>query len=322
MTAIDVPAAWGTTRIAEIRIPGDAAAIELPPWCELMLPASDGTYHHGTEGSIAPDTLALALDSAAIALADIVPLYTENLYAADAEYLLAIRLREVLDLAAWQRLPWSSFRPPTVIYAVDKFHHSTWPRLPETPCVMSHGGGWDDLQYLADHERPPASTDPPWCDRTLGPSDGAMLRAVHRSDIPWLRDMLARGGNLLAGVEAPDVYNGVAIGASWPMHSSLLVTAVLHSTTQVLEILLAAGAPIDHRIGDGWPALHSAVANQRRDHVETLLRHGADPRIRTAHGDAIDLARQYAPALVEPLTAAASAITARTTTARPPRSPG
>ena len=302
-TTDEPPASWGTTRIAELVVPGADTALELPSWYAFMLPGRNGLYHHGTHGSIAPDTLALAHAGAVIALADVVPLHPSNLYAHDSEYLLAIRLREVLDAAAWAGLPWAPFGAPTVIYAIDKFHGTEWPRLPEVACALSHGGGWDDLQLLTDEAAPPASAAPPWRDRTVPPSDGALLRAVARGDAARLRAMLAAGGNPLAGVDPPDVRNGLSLGASWPSHASLLVTAVLEGTVEVLEVVLAAGAPVDHRIGTGWTALHTAVANRRRDHALALLRHGADPRLVSDGRDAIELARQYAPDLVDRLSA-------------------
>ena len=299
------PAKWGRSCVVQLRCPGDELAVELPPWQDMMLPGSDGRYHHGTKGSIAPGTLVLAEGREIGALADVVPLYVSNLYADDAEYVLAIRLREIVDAARWARLPWAAFRPPTVVYAVDKFHDTAWSREPGVDATISYGGGWDDLQQLADEESTPACSDPPWIDPALPPSDGAMIRATMRGDAARLRALIARAGNLRAGVDPPSVRNGLTLGASWPSHHNLLVLAIDHAApTEVLEILLDAGLPADFDAGpSSWTALHAAVSRGLTGHVDVLLCRGADPT-RTINGlDAIELARQRAPALVDLLTA-------------------
>ncbi len=310
-TTDTLPSSWGTTRIADLDHPGESEALELPGWRCLTLPPADGEQHHGTRGSIAPDTLVLALDGVVIALADAVSLHLDNLYAHDSEYLFVVRLREVLDEEAWAGLPWAPFRAPTVVYAIDKFHHTHWARLPEDERDLSYGGGWDDLQACADRERLPTSRDAPWRDETAAPSDGAMLRAVREGDVAGLREMIARGGSLLAGAVAPDVRNGLSMGMSVACHHSLLVTAAMVGPVEVIELLLDAGASLYRRDQEDGVALRYAIANARDEHVDALLHHGVDPRVVAHDQDAIGLARQRAPHLVERLVAAAERLARR-----------
>lgn len=274
-TTDEMPKEWGVTRVAELRVPGDDTAVELPWWQEFMLPGEDGRYHHGSSGSTAPDTVVLAIDGAVVALADAVPLHLANLYADDSEYMLAVRLREVVDAAAWATLPWAAFAPPTVVYAVDRFHGTTWAREPEVEVDLTYGGGWDDFQAEADAECPPAVVATPWRDRTLAPSDGALLSAVRSGDAAGLRAMLAAGGNLLAGEVAPEVRGGVAMGVSHAWHHSLLVTAAMSGTLEVLEVLLEAAATRPEMRGELTRALETATCNHREEHVALLRRYGA-----------------------------------------------
>ncbi len=277
-TTEEMPKEWGVTRVAELLVDAESAEIELPDWMEYMLPGEGGRYHHGTSGSTPPDTLVLAVDDAVVALADVVPLHLANLYAMDSEYMLAVRLREVVDPAAWAGLPWAPFGPPTVVYAVDKFHGSTWAREPEVECHLTYGGGWDDFQGEADRKSPPSVEGTAWRDRTLAPSEGALLSAVRNGDAAGLRAMLAAGGDLLAGVVAPDVHGGLSLGVSIAWHHSLLVTAAMSGTLEVLEVLLEAAAPRPALRGELTRALETAECNHRDEHVALLRRYGAVPR--------------------------------------------
>ena len=54
------------------------------------------------------------------------------------------------------------------------------------------------------------------------------------------------------------------------------------SSLPELRTLLAHGASVSMRADSGYPPLHWAIVNDRLEHAEVLLDHGADPRQLTA----------------------------------------
>jgi ankyrin repeat protein len=78
--------------------------------------------------------------------------------------------------------------------------------------------------------------------------------------------------------------------------------------TRLVELLLFAGANVNHHV-NGWTPLYSAAMNGHQKTVATLLEHGADPRI-PMHEKSIaywvSFARPEYPEILELLTAHSS----------------
>jgi ankyrin repeat protein len=66
--------------------------------------------------------------------------------------------------------------------------------------------------------------------------------------------------------------------------ADLLVAAAAERVDQIAS-LLAAGADVNTRFGDGWTALHAAAVTGRVRAVELLLLHGADSSLREERFD-------------------------------------
>lgn len=66
---------------------------------------------------------------------------------------------------------------------------------------------------------------------------------------------------------------------------SALLFAVVHgASVALLEVLLAAGARLDHANDDGFGALHAAAETDRPTHIAPLVQAGADLDARTGRG--------------------------------------
>ena len=73
----------------------------------------------------------------------------------------------------------------------------------------------------------------------------------------------------------------------WPNNdgATLLCQAASAADANLtLELLLRLGADPNQTDNAGWSALHRAASCGYRRNVSELLRHGADPTMRTVHG--------------------------------------
>lgn len=268
--ADDAPAEWGRTTVLEIDVDG-----ELSDWYEIVLPGVDGTIHHGhRSGSTMPDTVAVGSGEGPVALADAFAYHLDNQYCYDSEYYLVLRVRQVLQPHAWQRLPWAALGPGDVFVAWDKFHGITYSREPGGVSEMSYGGDWNDLQLLVDTDHPLPGRTP-----VRGPvSDASVLRAVRNRDAPLLRALLAAGGNPDAGLHVPI---SATRSVSVDRDSYALLDAVNAGDPDLVEALLTAGATVDGPPGTTWTPLRAALHRPPSDSIATiarlLLRHDANP---------------------------------------------
>lgn len=297
------PATWGQTLLLELlpHEPGEAWEEQLPSWTDLVVrnPA-EGEMHHGSGGSLPVDTIVIAVDGAVAALADARHLGLENLYADDFEYYQYLRLRAVVDEAAWRRLPWAWLAPGNLLLAWDKFHGIMYVRRPDEDPTMSFGGGWSLLEqevhgaHFSDGPAPPCAAPP---------TEADLLAAVRADQLGRVRDLLRHGVAPEATAVVPPG-SGLALGFSCARHAGILWESVHHASPAVTEALLVAGAEVDARPEGGLTALLGAIVNRRHEHVPVLLRYGADPRAIHAGKTAIDHAIAASPEVAELLRAA------------------
>ena len=77
-----------------------------------------------------------------------------------------------------------------------------------------------------------------------------------------------------------------ALGRGW-MTGTALHSAVSRMRTDVVRLLLAAGANPNVRQSHGWTPLHGAAHNGDRASVDALLRAGADPTATNEEGRSV-----------------------------------
>ena len=76
-----------------------------------------------------------------------------------------------------------------------------------------------------------------------------------------------------------------------PMRIQALHAAVAGRSREAIELVVAAGAPINAQQQEGWTALHAAVHQKNADLARYLVAHGADPKLQNDAGkSAIGLA--------------------------------
>ena len=68
-------------------------------------------------------------------------------------------------------------------------------------------------------------------------------------------------------------------GLPWNTTSTALYEAANRGHTEIVQLLLQAGADPDKSNNLGWTPLHAAVANNHRDVAKLLLENGADPHV-------------------------------------------
>lgn len=259
-------------RTLDLVRPGDDEAWEVPSWTSLVLPNDEGELHHGSRGACMPDTIVVRLDGVVVALADIFAHDLVNEYCYDSEYFLVLRLRELLDEAAWRTLPWGQTEPGDVFLAYDKFHGHEYLRTPDDDRAMSYGGDWSDLQFVVDTEHPR-----PEGPRPHGPvSSATLLRAVRHRDVALVRALLAAGADPEAGSDPP--YEALR-SVSEDRNTTALWEAIFADHPALVEALLAAGASVRARSPKHWAPLWGALINRRAAVVPVLLRFGADPDV-------------------------------------------
>lgn len=266
----------------------DEGDLELPWWGTIVLPNADGELHHGSRGATMPDAVLVRLDGRAIALADVFAHVLDNQYCWDAEYFLVVRLRRLLDPAAWAALPCGHCQPGDIFLAYDKFHGHEYLRAPGDDTVMSYGGDWSDLQQYVDQHHPL-----PEGPRPAGPpSDATLLRAIRDRDEPLVRALLAAGADPRAGEYAPhEALRAVSVDRD----TTALWDAIAADHPGIVDALLAAGASAHPRHPTHVPPLHAAIRGRCLAVVPVLLRHGADPRALYQGKSAHDLAAAIGP---------------------------
>ena len=275
LTTRTFPSEWGRTRCAAISRPEDteAAMWEMPDWSELTLPGSDGDYHHGSDGAVAPDTAALSLDGVIVALCDCGNLGLENLYVYDSEYYQYLRLREVLDPALFGQTPWGGFAPGQIIFAWDKFTGIEYTRSFDVDPEFSYGGDWDDLEAHAFKKAPHTLATPPTDDRAP-PSIHLLCSLIRAKNIDRLRTLLQVGADPSLPTDPPP-FPGVSLPYSVSRRDSPLWVSVQEGTPEITALLLKAGAPVDQHPPDGMTALCGAILCDKLDQIPVLLAHGA-----------------------------------------------
>lgn len=285
----DFPGEWGRTSIGSIARDQEGAWVfpngRYADWREIVYPSEpDGTYHHGTGGAIAPDTVAIAYGEEIVALADTGHLVLSNIYALDNEYYQFLRLREVLAPQRWSALPWAEFGPGRLLHAWDKFHDMAYFRIsglppvatdyddpgsPGEPAVMTYGGDWYDLAVQVEHEYPTGRRSEP-----VTASEACLLRAISADNLAVVKEQLAAGAN-------PDA--GDAPGGAWissfsdPRDESALSLSILHGSPEMTEALLSAGADVHRLRWRSESPLQFTIDRRSAEHIPVLLRHGADP---------------------------------------------
>lgn len=275
--------AWPETADFDLEPPEGDGEWELPSWVALVRRNEAGELHHGTRGASLPETVIVRVAGEAVALADIFAHALENQYCWDCEYYLVLRVREVLDEAAWAGLPWGQLGAGDVFVAYDKFHGHEYLRTPDDGRAMSYGGDWSDLQAYIDEQHPR-----PEGPRVGGPpSPTTLLRAIRDRDVARVRALLAAGADPEAGSYAPyEALRSVSVDRA----TTALWEAIGSGVPELVEALLAAGARVHPLAPDHMPPLHGAILQRQLAMVPVLLRFGADPELRFQGRTAYDLA--------------------------------
>lgn len=278
----------GTTTTFDL-VPPEDDEWELPYWGALVLPNAEGEIHHGSRGATMPEVVVVRLSDQEVALADIFAHTLDNQYCYDCEYFLVLRVREILDPAAWAGLPWPQLGPGDVFVAYDKFHGHEYSRTPDDgDRVMSYGGDWTDLQTYIDQEHPRPEGPRP----TGRPSSATLLRAIRERDRGLVLALLAAGADPLAGSDAP---HEALRSVSTDRDTTALWEAIALDDPDIVDALLTAGASVLAPSPAHMPALHGALLNRRLAVVPVILRHGADPDVVFDGRSARDMAAAIGP---------------------------
>jgi ankyrin repeat protein len=124
-----------------------------------------------------------------------------------------------------------------------------------------------------------------------------LMFAAKEAKLFAARQLLKAGANVnaVAGPETP--FQGMS-----PLCLASVSVACVRprAVEATVQLLLRAGAHVDHRDADGWTPLMSAVARPRGHVVELLLAAGANPNARSRDGvtPLIALARTFAFGMV------------------------
>ncbi|WP_155981780.1 hypothetical protein [Nocardia sp. BMG111209] len=245
----DFPAEWGRTLVGEVFRDPDDEEWTFDDWQEITFPSvEDGRHGHHTSGSVAPDTVAIALDGEIVALGETGGMTPTNLYVYDTEYYQFLRLRAVLDPERWASLPWGPFRNGQLLYAWDKFHRQDYFRYPDRPpapvgygdshqpgdaAVMTYGGDWYDLAQQVEREYPLGYRAEP-----AASSEACLIRATQDGDLAAVREQLALGTNPDIGAEPAGVHTSFCTRRA----SSPLAIARQDRRPEITRALISAGA--------------------------------------------------------------------------------
>jgi len=155
-----------------------------------------------------------------------------------------------------------------------------------------------------------------WLKRTLGV--GWDARAEAKRKIEFIAAMrVGPHPEAWAAVQSGDanavretLASGVDANEADPQGESLLMRAAAGGSTEVVNVLLAAGAEVNHQSFEGNSALHLAVdtavqfaeygpeatENRALRTIEALVAAGADTGLRNARGKSpLDWAHEYGP---------------------------
>jgi hypothetical protein len=105
-------------------------------------------------GVTLPDTVVVRHEGRHAALADALNCNLLRFSGDDIDYYLILRVRTIVDIELWRRLPWAHLDPGDVFFAWDKWNHLAHSREPGATDVMVYGGDWGDLQLTVNRSYP------------------------------------------------------------------------------------------------------------------------------------------------------------------------
>lgn len=137
--------------------------------------------------------------------------------------------------------------------------------------------------------------------------DQDLVTAAKANDVPLVRELIRRGGNvnakdalqdsafLYAGAEGFDEVLRLTLAAGADVASTnryggtALIPASEHGHVDTVRILIDAGVPVNHVNNLGWTAMQEAIllnsgGPRQQEVVRLLLAAGADPEIRDPEG--------------------------------------
>jgi len=156
---------------------------------------------------------------------------------------------------------------------------------------------------------PPAATaaPPALSAEAQAQLDQELIAAAKANNVPLVRELIARGGNvnakdalqdsafLYAGAEGLNEVLRLTLAAGADVASTnryggtALIPASEHGHVETVQILIGAGVPVNHVNNLGWTAMQEAIllnngGPRQQEVVRLLLAAGADPDIRDPEG--------------------------------------
>lgn len=154
---------------------------------------------------------------------------------------------------------------------------------------------------------PPAPPPPALSAGEQAQLDQDLVTAAKANDVPLVRELIRRGGNvnakdalqdsafLYAGAEGFNEVLGLTLAAGADVASTnryggtALIPASEHGHVDTVRILIDAGVPVNHVNNLGWTAMQEAIllnsgGPRQQEVVRLLLAAGADPEIRDPEG--------------------------------------
>lgn len=154
---------------------------------------------------------------------------------------------------------------------------------------------------------PAASSPPALSAGEQAQLDQDLVAAAKANNVPLVRELISRGGNvnardalqdsafLYAGAEGFNEVLGLTLAAGADVDSTnryggtALIPASEHGHVETVRILIDAGVPVNHVNNLGWTAMQEAIllnngGPRQQEVVRLLLEAGADPEIRDAEG--------------------------------------
>lgn len=154
---------------------------------------------------------------------------------------------------------------------------------------------------------PEASSPPALSAGEQAQLDQDLVAAAKANNVPLVRELISRGGNvnardalqdsafLYAGAEGFNEVLGLTLAAGADVDSTnryggtALIPASEHGHVETVRILIDAGVPVNHVNNLGWTAMQEAIllnngGPRQQEVVRLLLEAGADPEIRDPEG--------------------------------------